>query len=132
MAKKQPSSVDAHVGSRVRLRRMLIGMSQEKLGELLGLTFQQVQKYEKGANRIAASRLLEISVALDLSVSQFYEGLSSVRGAKAQDAQRGLVDRMLATPDGRDMARLFVSIESPRLRRRIVGLAQALAEEEAG
>ena len=61
LAKKQPSAVDAHVGSRVRLRRMLIGMSQEKLGELLGLTFQQVQKYEKGANRIGASRLYDIS-----------------------------------------------------------------------
>ena len=69
MAKKQPSSVDAHVGSRVRLRRMLIGMSQEKLGELLGLTFQQVQKYEKGANRIGASRLYDIATILGVPAS---------------------------------------------------------------
>jgi transcriptional regulator with XRE-family HTH domain len=73
LAKKQPSSIDAHVGSRVRLRRMLIGMSQEKLGELLGLTFQQVQKYEKGANRIGASRLYDISQILAVPVSYFFD-----------------------------------------------------------
>ena len=71
MAGKKPNPVDQHVGSRVRLRRMLLGMSQEKLGESMGLTFQQVQKYEKGVNRIGASRLFQISKILDVPVSSF-------------------------------------------------------------
>ena len=73
MAGKKPNPVDAHVGSRVRLRRMLLGMSQERLGESMGLTFQQVQKYEKGVNRIGASRLFQISKILDVPVQFFFE-----------------------------------------------------------
>ena len=77
MPKKQANPIDAQVGNRVRLRRMLIGMSQERLGELLGLTFQQVQKYEKGVNRIGAGRLFDVSRILGVSIDYFYEGVNS-------------------------------------------------------
>jgi len=75
--KKQANPIDAQVGNRVRLRRMLIGMSQERLGELLGLTFQQVQKYEKGVNRIGAGRLFEVSRILGVNIDYFYEGVNN-------------------------------------------------------
>src|ERR1700674_3906954 len=81
VAKKAPNPIDKHVGSRVRMRRMMLGMSQEKLGNALGLTFQQVQKYEKGANRIGASRLQQIAHILQVSVSFFFEGAPSVPGS---------------------------------------------------
>ena len=74
MAKKAPNPIDKHVGSRVRMRRMMLGMSQEKLGDALGLTFQQVQKYEKGTNRIGASRLQQISIILQVPVHSFSKG----------------------------------------------------------
>ena len=80
MAGKKPNPVDAHVGSRVRLRRMLLGMSQERLGESMGLTFQQVQKYEKGVNRIGASRLFQISKILDVPVQFFFEEAPHIPG----------------------------------------------------
>src|SRR5271167_2618011 len=79
MAKKAPNPIDKHVGSRVRMRRMMLGMSQEKLGDALGLTFQQVQKYEKGTNRIGASRLQQISQILQVQVSFFFEGAPSAQ-----------------------------------------------------
>ena len=82
MAGKKPNPVDAHVGSRVRLRRMLLGMSQERLGESMGLTFQQVQKYEKGVNRIGASRLFQISKILDVPVQFFFEEAPHVGDAR--------------------------------------------------
>src|SRR2546423_11250523 len=78
MAKKAPNPIDKHVGSRVRMRRMMLGMSQEKLGDSLGLTFQQVQKYEKGTNRIGASRLQQISQILQVPVAFFFEGAPSI------------------------------------------------------
>jgi len=83
MAGKKPNPIDAHVGSRVRLRRMLLGMSQERLGNSIGLTFQQVQKYEKGANRIGASRLYHISNILDVPVGFFFEEAPGIEGQSA-------------------------------------------------
>src|ERR1043166_6180006 len=80
MAKKAPNPIDKHVGSRVRMRRMMLGMSQEKLGNALGLTFQQVQKYEKGANRIGASRLQQLSLILQVPVSFFFDGAPTPTG----------------------------------------------------
>src|SRR6202008_2707432 len=77
MPKKKANPIDAQVGNRVRLRRMLIGMSQERLGELLGLTFQQVQKYEKGVNRIGAGRLFEVARILGVPIDYFYEGVTN-------------------------------------------------------
>src|SRR6478672_7051744 len=82
MAKKAPNPTDKHVGARVRMRRMMLGMSQEKLGDALGLTFQQVQKYEKGANRIGASRLQQISQILQVPVSLFFEGVPAQRAER--------------------------------------------------
>ena len=88
MAKKAPNPIDKHVGSRVRMRRMMLSMSQEKLGDALGLTFQQVQKYEKGTNRIGASRLQQISNILQVPVSFFFEGAPHMPGHSAAWAKR--------------------------------------------
>ncbi|MBG6211731.1 transcriptional regulator with XRE-family HTH domain [Labrenzia sp. EL_126] len=84
-SKKAPKSEDIHVGQRVRMRRMMLGMSQEKLGDALGITFQQIQKYEKGTNRIGASRLVEISRKLNVSISFFFDGLESASQMSAGD-----------------------------------------------
>lgn len=135
---KKPHPVDVHVGSRVRLRRMLLGMSQEKLGERLGLTFQQVQKYEKGANRIGASRLYEISRILDVPVSHFFEDLPSHDDKNGKDGKDGFsesatVDFMaetLTSPEGLQMMRSFYAIREPKVRRRIVDLVAALSESK--
>src|ERR1700752_2595536 len=105
IAKKAPNPIDKHVGSRVRMRRMMLGMSQEKLGDALGLTFQQVQKYEKGTNRIGASRLQQISHILQVPVSFFFEGAPSVQPAgrhevMAEAPSPAYVSDFLATSDG--------------------------------
>jgi transcriptional regulator with XRE-family HTH domain len=130
--KKQANPVDAHVGNRVRLRRMLVGMSQERLGELLGLTFQQVQKYEKGVNRIAAGRLFEISGILGVPVSFFYEDVDGRRApgfAEGRDAPP--VMDFLASGEGLQLSLAFMRIEDPKVRRRILDLVRSLADEEA-
>jgi transcriptional regulator with XRE-family HTH domain len=104
MAKKAPNPIDRHVGSRVRMRRMMLNMSQEKLGDALGLTFQQVQKYEKGTNRIGASRLQQISLILQVPVSFFFEGAPSVPGSPTDgmgDAPSPAYGRQAAPPHRR-------------------------------
>jgi transcriptional regulator with XRE-family HTH domain len=124
------NAVDRKLGQRVRTRRLEIGMSQERLAELLGVTFQQVQKYEKGVNRIAASRLFDISAALDMPVSRFFEGLTgrhTIAGV-AEDSQ-DYIDDALATPEGAQLMALFASIRSVKVRRRVLELVKALAEE---
>jgi transcriptional regulator with XRE-family HTH domain len=132
VAKKQANPVDAHVGNRVRLRRMLVGMSQERLGELLGLTFQQVQKYEKGVNRIAAGRLFEISGILGVPVSFFYEDFDGRRaGGFAEDGGSPPVMDFLASGEGLQLSLAFMRIEDPKVRRRILDLVRSLAEEGA-
>src|SRR3954467_10252525 len=101
MPTKPPNPVDRHVGSRVRMRRIMLGMSQEKLGEGLGITFQQVQKYEKGANRISASRLQDIARMLHVTVPFFFEGVPSAPGQSRSTAvSPSYVSDFLATPDG--------------------------------
>jgi transcriptional regulator with XRE-family HTH domain len=120
--------IDRKIGQRVRSRRLEIGMSQEKLAELLGVTFQQVQKYEKGVNRIAASRLHDISSALDMPVARFFEGLGVGRFGVSDAAEDG-IDDALATPEGAQLIALFASIKNPKVRRRVVELVRALAEE---
>jgi transcriptional regulator with XRE-family HTH domain len=133
MVKKSPNPIDKHVGSRVRMRRMMLGMSQEKLGDALGLTFQQVQKYEKGTNRIGASRLHQISIILQVPVSFFYEDAPQV-GAQS----RGLSDApspayvadFLATSDGLALTKAFMRIQDPKTRRRIVDLVRQIAGED--
>ena len=121
------NAVDRKVGQRVRSRRLEIGMSQERLADLLGVTFQQVQKYEKGVNRIAVSRLWDISTALDLPVSRFFEGVS-VRGVA--ENRQDYVDDALATPEGAQLMVLFASIKSPKVRRKVVELVRTLTEED--
>src|SRR6187402_1443900 len=123
-AKKAPNPIDKHVGSRVRMRRMMLAMSQEKLGDALGLTFQQVQKYEKGANRIGASRLQQISHILQVPVAFFFDGAPNVPGHASQDfggaPSPAYVSDFLATSDGLALTKAFMGIKNPKLRRRIV------------
>lgn len=135
MAKKAPNPIDKHVGSRVRMRRMMVGMSQEKLGESLGITFQQIQKYEKGTNRIGASRLQQISVVLGVPVAFFFEGVPSVGPEGegfAETASPTYVSDFLATSDGLALTRNFMRISDSKVRRRIVDLVASIAGEEAG
>src|SRR6185503_1107712 len=108
------NAIDRKLGQRVRTRRLEIGMSQERLAELLGVTFQQVQKYEKGVNRIAASRLHDIAAALDLPVARFFEGISGARGAGVAESARSYIDDALATPEGAQLMQLFASIKSQK------------------
>ena len=133
MVKKVPNPIDKHVGSRVRMRRMMLGMSQEKLGDSLGLTFQQVQKYEKGTNRIGASRLQQISLILQVPVSFFFEGAPPPPGrppGMGEAPSPAYVTDFLASSDGLSLVRAFVRIENPKLRRRIVELVQEMGSEE--
>ena len=131
-AKKAPNPIDKHVGSRVRMRRMMLGMSQEKLGDALGLTFQQVQKYEKGTNRIGASRLQQISHILQVPVSFFFEGAPSSPSGPRPDSLHeapspAYVSDFLATSDGLALTKAFTRISDSKLRRRIVDLVEQIA-----
>lgn len=131
--KKVPNPIDVHVGSRVRLRRMMLGLSQEKLGEHLGITFQQIQKYEKGTNRIGASRLHHISTVLKVPVSFFFEDAPGsqpdAQGFGESQPTTYVVD-FLSSAEGLSLNKAFVRIENPKIRRRIVDLVRALAGEE--
>ena len=131
---KTPNPTDKHVGSRVRMRRMMLGMSQEKLGDALGLTFQQVQKYEKGTNRIGAGRLQQIAGILQVQVAFFFEGnrLAPPAGASGNpDAHLpSFMDEFIASRDGISIAQAFTTIADPKLRRRIVDLVEQIAENE--
>jgi len=137
MTKKAPNPIDKHVGSRVRMRRMMLGMSQEKLGDALTLTFQQVQKYEKGTNRIGASRLQQISHILQVPVAFFFEGAPHLADGAimAENLQTApsptYVSDFLATSDGLSLTKAFMRIPDPKLRRRIVDLVQQIAGEDA-
>lgn len=123
--------IDVRLGQKVRARRMEAGLSQERLAELLGVTFQQVQKYEKGINRIAASRLFQISAALEVSVAYFFDGLHPARAdGVAEEGPDGFVYDALATPEGMQMLTLFGSIRSGKLRRRVLDLLRTLTAEE--
>jgi transcriptional regulator with XRE-family HTH domain len=132
MAGKKPNPVDAHVGSRVRLRRMLLGMSQERLGESMGLTFQQVQKYEKGVNRIGASRLFQISKVLDVPVQFFFEEApytgdgNAVRGMAEPDSEAFILE-FLNSREGLELNRAFVKICDAKVRKSVVDLVRALS-----
>jgi transcriptional regulator with XRE-family HTH domain len=131
--KKAPNPIDQHVGSRVRMRRLMLAMSQEKLGAALGLTFQQVQKYEKGTNRIGASRLQQISQILQVPVAFFFEGLPSElapydsSGSALSVAQ---IDDFVSGSDGLRLIGAFMRIDSAALRRRIVMLVQEIAGDD--
>jgi transcriptional regulator with XRE-family HTH domain len=132
--KKAPNPIDKHVGSRMRMRRRMLAMSQEKLAYGLGLTFQQVQKYEKGTNRISASRLQQSADFLQVPVAFFFEDAPNVPGAAPQVTGNApspaYVTEFLATSDGIRLTKAFMRIENARLRRRIVSLLQEIAPED--
>jgi transcriptional regulator with XRE-family HTH domain len=133
MTKNTPNPIDKHVGARVRMRRMMLSMSQEKLGDALGLTFQQVQKYEKGANRIGASRLQQISNILQVPISFFFGGAPHLPGQAAgmgEPPSPAYVSDFLATTDGLSLTRSFMRIKSGKMRRRIVDLVEQIADED--
>jgi transcriptional regulator with XRE-family HTH domain len=132
MMKKTPNPTDKHVGSRVRMRRMMLEMSQEKLGNAIGLTFQQVQKYEKGTNRIGASRLQQIAQILQVPVSFFFEGAPNPpgkAGIQGEAPSPAYVTDFLASSEGLALTRAFTRIKSAKLRRRIVDLVEEIAIE---
>ena len=130
MPKKQANPIDAQVGNRVRLRRMLIGMSQERLGELLGLTFQQVQKYEKGVNRIGAGRLFEVARILGVPIDYFYEGVAPQAGSGfAENEASPPVMEFVSSGEGLQLSLAFMKIKDPKLRKRVLDLVKQMAED---
>jgi transcriptional regulator with XRE-family HTH domain len=133
---RRANPMDVHVGGRVRMRRMLLGMSQEKLGEQLGLTFQQVQKYEKGVNRIGASRLFEMAKVLGVAVQFFYDdapygasGAHPVAGFAERPNDSYVVD-FLATREGLELNKAFARITDPKVRKAVCDLVKSLAGDE--
>lgn len=135
MATKSPNSIDAYVGSRVRMQRLVRGMSQEKLGEQLGVTFQQVQKYEKGTNRIGASRLQHIASVLGVPVSFFFQQENneqlSLDGVGEFANQTNDLSSFMTTKEGLTLNRAFMSISDPKIRRTILALVKSVAEGES-
>jgi transcriptional regulator with XRE-family HTH domain len=132
----KPNPIDVHVGTRVRLRRTLLGMSQEKLAEAIGLTFQQVQKYERGANRVGASRLYDLSRVLDVPVSYFFEEMAS-GVVSAAEARLGGMSEEAPSPtfeadpmmrrETLELVRAYYRITDPQIRRRLFDLTKAIA-----
>ncbi|WP_049779647.1 helix-turn-helix domain-containing protein [Rhodomicrobium vannielii] len=135
-AGRKPNPVDIHVGSRVRYRRMIVGMSQEKLGEKMNLTFQQIQKYEKGTNRIGASRLFQLSKILEVPVGYFFEDAfahsapSSASHGLHEPEQEGFLLDFLNSREGLELNKAFAKIQDPKVRRRVIDLVRALSEEK--
>ena len=132
-APRSPNPIDVHVGTRVRLRRQVMKMSQEKLGDQLGVTFQQVQKYERGANRVGASRLWKMSQVLDVPVGFFYDGLDQIGGSTefAEGDQLPIVYDFINSTDGVNLAKAVSQIKSKAVRRQILELARSLAKDAA-
>ena len=138
----RPSPIDVHVGARIRLRRTLLGMSQERLGEALGLTFQQVQKYERGVNRVGASRLFDLSRVLDVPISFFFDdmpdsltasfgGQSGRRSAHFTDAQEGFGDDPLNRRETLELVRAYYRITDPAIRKRVFDLIKSMGPTES-
>lgn len=136
MGTRSATDIDAHVGARIRLRRMLIGMSQERLGDALGVTFQQIQKYERGANRISASKLYEVSRVLGVAVSHFMDGLEGGQAGKAKAAAAVLPDGaenimdFVRSPEGLSLNRAFAAITNPKKKRAVLDLVKLMAERD--
>lgn len=133
MTERSANPVDVHVGARVRLRRLMLRMSQDKLGENLGVTFQQIQKYERGANRVSASRLWGMADILEVPVQYFFEGLAgpSPTGGFGENDQTPLVYDFINSHDGVQLAAAFSGITDPKVRRQILQLVRALAGQSA-
>ncbi len=128
---KRPNSTDVYVGGKVRMRRKMLGMSQEKLGEQLGITFQQVQKYEKGANRIGASRLQAISQILEMPISYFFPHEPVAAGGMGENAQSDYVSDFMMSSEGIELNRAFAQIKDPKLRRKVIDLVRTMAAANA-
>ena len=136
MAKKAPNPIDKHVGSRVRMRRMMLSMSQEKLGDALGLTFQQVQKYEKGTNRVSSSRLVDMANALDVTISHFFEEMSAAIAGQTPSQLMNVkklpkLDQEkdpLAKRETLELVRAYYKIDDPAVRKCVVELTKAVAK----
>jgi transcriptional regulator with XRE-family HTH domain len=129
---KTPNPIDKHVGARVRMRRLMVGMSQGKLGEALTVTFQQIQKYEKGTNRIGASRLQQLARVLEVPPAFFFEGAPSADPGKpafAEPSSSSYVVDFLSTSEGLQLNRSFAQIRDPKVRKRILDLVATLAKE---
>ncbi|MBV9996089.1 MAG: helix-turn-helix transcriptional regulator [Caulobacteraceae bacterium] len=132
---RAPNPVDLHVGARIRMRRRILGVSQERLADALGLTFQQVQKYERGANRVSASKLYEIAAALKTPVSHFFEGLADPASEEQESvleepAPERTMHDFLATPGGLELAGLYPRLPGGPVRRRVLDLIRAMAGED--
>jgi transcriptional regulator with XRE-family HTH domain len=133
MSTKSPNPIDKRVGGRIRMRRMMLGVSQANLADALGLTFQQVQKYEKGVNGISASRLKQISLILQVPVAFFFDGWPSPPGHSTRmdgTPSPDYVTDFLATAEGVALVKAFIRIKKPKLRRRIVELAEQMTSED--
>jgi transcriptional regulator with XRE-family HTH domain len=124
-----PNPVDRHVGLRIRMRRKELGISQERLAESIGLTFQQVQKYERAANRVSASKLWEMSRALSTSIGYFYEGLGDGLEILGSNLPRETLHEFLLTPEGMELAAVFPKVAKGRVRRKVLELVRAMAGE---
>jgi transcriptional regulator with XRE-family HTH domain len=132
--KKRPNPIDIHVGSRIRLRRNMIAMSQEKLGERLGITFQQIQKYEKGTNRVGASRLQAIAGILSVPVEYFFQdapGDGQALSGFGEEAQLPMVPDFMSSTETLQLSRAFMKIRDAKLRRKILDLVKTLASDES-
>ena len=130
MTRRDPNYIDVHVGTRMRMRRQLINMSQERLGELLGITFQQVQKYEKGSNRISASRLFYSAKTLGVPVQFFFDGLPGIESEAGRiESSKGddFVASMM-TPEGIHLAKAFSEADTSQKRKLIAGLAKLVVD----
>ncbi len=134
----RPSPIDVHVGSRIRLRRTLLGMSQERLGDQLGLTFQQVQKYERGVNRVGASRLFDLARVLDVPISFFFDdmpdglvGTAGRRPAGVTDAPEAIADDTMTRRETLELVRAYYRIADPNQRKKLFELVKAMARVEA-
>lgn len=124
-----PNPVDRHVGLRIRLRRKELGISQERLADSIGLTFQQVQKYERAANRVSASKLWEMSRALSTNIAYFYEGLPAGPELPGANLPRETLQDFLMTPEGMELAAIFPKVAKGRVRRKILDLVRTVAGE---
>src|SRR5690606_16663975 len=119
------------VGSRVRMRRKMLGLSQEKLGEKLGITFQQIQKYEKGTNRVGASRLQAMADALDVPIAYFFPDTATGGQSGLQEESANFMMDFMSTSEGLELSRAFTRIRNPKVRRKVLELVRAMGEDSA-
>ena len=135
--KRSPNPIDQYVGARIRMRRIMLGMSQERLGDAIGLTFQQIQKYEKGTNRIGASRLQQVGIVLNVPVEFFFEGAPLHNGTiSSNDGFReslaaGYVTEFMSTAEGIHLMQAFTKIKDSKIRKRILELIDVMARADS-